>query len=120
MKHLGRILLCLGIALPVLQGRAGAEKSAVNVRSHPDFASKHLNNKRNLRVYLPPGYDTDKEKRYPVFYLHDAQMRLQAEETVERLIRAGKIRPVILVLIANTKDRFDEYTYHPWAHLTKG
>src|SRR5207244_3215734 len=44
-----------------------------DVRSHPDFPSRHLGNRRTLLVYLPPGYATERRKRYPVLYLHDGQ-----------------------------------------------
>ena len=121
MRHrIGIAIVALALSVWQVAGLHSGEKPVFSVRDHPDFESKHLANKRAIRVYLPPGYATDKDKRYPVFYLHDGQMRLNAEATAERLIRADKIWPVILVFVANTKDRFDEYTFHPWPQLKKG
>ena len=63
-------------------------------------------------VWLPPNYATDGDARYPVLYLHDGQncfdattafagVEWRADETADALIRAGKIRPMIMVGIAN-------------------
>ena len=35
--------------------------------------SPQLRNERDLVVYLPPGYDADETKHYPVVYMHDGQ-----------------------------------------------
>lgn len=91
-----------------------------SVRYHPDFHSEHLGNTRTLSVYLPPEYGIDPARRYPVFYLQDGQNLFDpgtafggvpwaADETAERLIRAGRIDPVILVGVANTDRRIEEY-----------
>jgi predicted alpha/beta superfamily hydrolase len=37
------------------------------------FASKLLNNSRDITVYLPPGYAEHSEMRYPVLYMQDGQ-----------------------------------------------
>jgi predicted alpha/beta superfamily hydrolase len=92
-----------------------------DVRRHEHFPSKLLANERTLFVYLPPGYETDLTQRYPVFYLHDGQnvfdeataafgVEWSADETAERLIRSGHMRPIIIAGIANTPQRIDEYT----------
>ncbi|SRR5258707_11531770 len=44
-----------------------------DVRLHKDFHSQVLNNNRDIIVYLPPGYDFDLKRRYPVLYFHDGQ-----------------------------------------------
>ena len=91
-----------------------------SVLYHPEFPSEQLGNKRTLSVYLPPDYGTDPTRRYPVFYLQDGQNLFDpgtafggvpwaAGETAERLIRAGTIDPVILVGVANTDRRLEEY-----------
>jgi predicted alpha/beta superfamily hydrolase len=90
------------------------------VRYHHKFPSRFLRNRRTLAVYLPPGYGEHAACRYPVFYLHDGQnlfdpeaafagVAWAADATADRLIRAGAIEPVILVGIANTPNRLDEY-----------
>ncbi|HSS21629.1 MAG TPA: alpha/beta hydrolase-fold protein [Pyrinomonadaceae bacterium] len=94
-----------------------------DIRMHKSFHSKALNNDRDIIVYLPPNYDSDKRKRYSVFYMHDGQnlfdgatsfipgQEWRADETAQQLIAAGKIEPLIVVGIYNTgKDRIDEYT----------
>jgi predicted alpha/beta superfamily hydrolase len=90
---------------------------------HPDFPSELLGNRRTITVAVPPGYDADQRTRYPVFYLHDGQNLFEpheaafgvawlADTTAARLLHAGRIRPVILVGIANTPDRLHEYAVH--------
>ena len=94
-----------------------------DVRLHKDFHSNILNNDRNVIVYLPPGYDTNKRRHYSVFYMHDGQnlfdgatsfipgQEWRVDETAEALIKAGKIEPLIIVGIYNTgAERVNEYT----------
>ena len=90
------------------------------IKAHRAFSSALLGNDRDVLVWLPPGYDDEPERRYPVAYFQDGQNLFdaagsfggewRADETAEQLVRAGKIPPVILVGVANTKDRVDEYT----------
>ncbi len=97
---------------PVILSRVGT------IRSHPAFPSKLLP-PRDVQVYLPPGYQRETSRRYPVLYLHDGQnvfdgaeagMEWQVDERAEALIEAGRIQPVIVVAVANTEARTDEYT----------
>ncbi|MBK8267367.1 MAG: hypothetical protein IPK83_03310 [Planctomycetes bacterium] len=94
-----------------------------DIRLHENFESRELANKRSLIVYLPPGYEdpANKDERYPVLYMHDGQnlfdaatsfigVEWNADETAERLIKAKKIPPIIIVGIYNTPDRMNEYT----------
>jgi predicted alpha/beta superfamily hydrolase len=99
-----------------------AEKKSTrtgDIRLHAKFHSKELNNDRDIWVYLPPGYEQQTDRRYPVLYLHDGQNvfdaatsfagEWQADETAERLIAEKKVEPLIIVAIANNKDRIAEY-----------
>jgi predicted alpha/beta superfamily hydrolase len=72
-------------------------------------------------IYLPPGYDEEPARRYPVFYMHDGQNLMDAttsfagewgaDETAQRLIRAGLIEPIIIVGVYNGgTSRIAEYT----------
>jgi predicted alpha/beta superfamily hydrolase len=88
------------------------------LRSHPGFKSQLLG-PRDVIVYLPPGYDKETSRRYPVLYMHDGQnifdssnmgMEWQMDEIAERLIAAGSIEPVIIVGVGNTEARTDEYS----------
>jgi len=73
-----------------------------------------------VRVWLPADYDGWGATRYPVFYLNDGQnlfeaatafagIHWQVGETAARLIADGKIPPMIIVGIDNTKNRACEY-----------
>jgi predicted alpha/beta superfamily hydrolase len=87
----------------------------------PDFASPQLQNKRALRIYLPPSYAENPAKRYPVLYMHDGQNLFDAHtaaygvewgmaKTVNRLVASGAMDEVIVVGIDNTPERIAEYT----------
>jgi predicted alpha/beta superfamily hydrolase len=76
---------------------------------------------RDVIVWLPPDYETDKKPRYPVVYMHDGQnvfdpatssfgVDWQIDETADALIKKKSIPPLIVVGIYNTSDRFKEYT----------
>ncbi len=90
---------------------------------HEAFPSELLDNRRRITVLLPPGYDQCQD-RYPVLYLQDGQNLFEDREaafgvswragvTAERLILAGRITPIILVGIANTPARLEEYAPYP-------
>jgi len=105
-----------------------AHTFAGDVRSHPAFPSRFVR-ARDVLVYLPPGYGADTTARYPVLYFHDGNNVFDAatsfigvewgvDETAERLIRDGRVRPFIAVAVANTPDRIAEYT--PAADSARG
>lgn len=92
-------------------------------RTHAKFHSEFLTADRDVLVYLPPGYDANPRKRYPVFYLHDGQnlfdgatsfipgMEWRVDETAQALIESKEIEPLIIVGVYNTgKERVEEYT----------
>ena len=92
-------------------------------RTHAKFHSKFLNTDRDVLVYLPPGYSSDGQRRYPVLYLHDGQnlfdgatsfvagQEWRVDETAQALILARAVEPVIIVGVYNTgKERVEEYT----------
>ncbi len=92
-----------------------------NIQSHPQFESRILRNKRDVQVYLPPGYRRSRQRRYPVLYLHDGQnvfdaatsfggVEWGADESAERLAKKRLIEPLIIVAAANTGEkRIHEY-----------
>jgi predicted alpha/beta superfamily hydrolase len=88
-----------------------------------NFHSEILPDDRTVQVYLPRQYMEEKERRFPVFYLHDGQNLFDgrtsyipgrtwnAHATADRLNLEDRIEPVILVGIANTGlGRMAEYT----------
>ncbi len=121
-----RVIRLSAVAAFLLIGTAVAQQPHTltgDIRFHNGFHSNILNNDRDVVVYLPPGYESHKDKRYSVFYLHDGQnlfdgatsfipgQEWRADETAQSLIAAGKVEPLIIVGIYNTgKDRIEEYT----------
>ncbi|HET9800756.1 MAG TPA: alpha/beta hydrolase-fold protein [Chthoniobacterales bacterium] len=92
-----------------------------NIKRHRGFPSKVLGNRRDVLVYLPPGYSRFSRTRYPVLYLHDGQNVFDAatsfagvewgvDETAQRLIKQKAIEPLIIVAVANMgEERIHEY-----------
>ncbi|HEY0503755.1 MAG TPA: alpha/beta hydrolase-fold protein [Lysobacter sp.] len=70
-------------------------------------------------VYLPPDYAAGTQ-RYPVLYLNDGQDRdaVRLQETLQRLIGEGAIRPPIVVAIDMPKDRMGAYGLSDREHGT--
>jgi len=67
--------------------------------------SPYLHETLTFRVYLPPGYDTYPDHRYPVLYLlhgqgfsDDQWDRLGVDETAEALIASGQLAPFLIVM----------------------
>jgi predicted alpha/beta superfamily hydrolase len=96
---------------------------AAEFRKHAGFRSKFLAVARDVLVYLPPGYEAEAPRRYPVLYLHDGQNLFDGAtayvrgqdwrvgQTAGALIRRQVIEPVIVVGIYNTgHTRVEEYT----------
>ncbi len=85
--------------------------------------SRFLSRPHDVMVLLPPGYEDDPGRRYPVLYLHDGQnvfddlplspfgVQWGVDTTARALINARIIEPIIIVAIGNAgRDRIDEYT----------
>ncbi len=94
------------------------------LRVHHGFRSRILPDRRDLIVYVPPGYDDSPERSYPVLYLQDGQNLFDPEtsyikgrtwrvqETADAAIAAGTVEPLIIVGIYNTGERrLAEYTH---------
>jgi enterochelin esterase-like enzyme len=70
------------------------------------YTSKVTKRTRHVMVYTPPGYDSDRDKRYPVLYLQhgggeDETGWVRQGHTnfiLDNLIAAGKARPMIVVM----------------------
>ncbi len=82
------------------------------VLPHQTFTmqSHVLGETRRINLYTPPGYDAAGDKRYPLLYMPDGGL---AEDfphvilTVDEAIRAGELRPLIVIGIENTERRRD-------------
>ena len=93
------------------------------LRLHEQFPSQVEEEKHDFVVYLPPMYDEQPDRRFPVLYMQDGQNLFDPEtcftkgnywhmgETADHLIGTGEIEPLIIVGIYNTGEhRIDEYT----------
>ena len=84
------------------------------------FGSRILDNRRDVAVYLPPGYN-ESNASYPVLYIQDGQNVFDPAtafggtdwglaQTLDRLIASGEMARVIVIAPYNTPDRIDEFT----------
>lgn len=93
------------------------------LRHYAEVRSKFVPHAHDLVVCLPPGYDRDRSRRYPVLYLQDGQnvfddypmapfgVQWGVDTTARALMYAGLVEPLILVAIGNAgRERIDEYT----------
>lgn len=88
-----------------------------------DMPSAVLGRPRRIHVYLPPGYEQEPARRYPVLYVHDGQNAFstagphaafgwgnwELDKTVDRLIAEKKMEPIIMVGIDCSNERYKEY-----------
>ena len=106
-------VLELGGAPPVPPGVTGI------LRTHENMPSRFVDARR-IDVWLPPGYEQDPLRRFPVLYMHDGQNLFDPalsyigvdwgmDEVLTRLAAEGRIREAIVVGIWNTPKRFQEY-----------
>jgi predicted alpha/beta superfamily hydrolase len=90
---------------------------AGRVELHREFRSEALGGTRRVWVYLPPRYELDGDRRYPVLYLHDGQnvfdgatayvagSEWAVDETAQKLIDENEIEPLIVVATDNGGQR---------------
>jgi predicted alpha/beta superfamily hydrolase len=76
---------------------------------------------RDVTVYLPPTYESEPGRRYPVLYMHDGQnlfdpaeaaygVAWEVDETLDALEAAGDVDEHIVVGVHNTAERIADYT----------
>ncbi len=118
------LLAVLFFAMPVCSADDDHQKSTVvgTLNLHK-IEWPALKRTRTIRVWLPPGYDTDSNSRFSVLYMQDGQNcfdqttsafghEWQIDETMTALILQKKIPPMIVVGIDNGgENRIKEYTY---------
>ncbi len=106
-------ILELGGGAPIPAGVTGTAKT------HESMPSKYVAARR-VDVWLPPGYDENAARRYPVLYMHDGQNLFDpalsyigvdwgVDEAMTRLILERAVREAIVVGVWNTPKRFEEY-----------
>lgn len=110
-----RLTLRVGAAL-VCAARAAAQSTAFanvdSIPAHESFTlqSKAVGEPRLVNVYTPTRYRTTPNVRLPVLYMPDGGIDEDfphVVHTVDSLIAAGRIRPVIVVGVPNTQRRRD-------------
>jgi len=118
---LSAVLLCLCLVVLGRHAQTGATADVSppprhtltgNIKIHEGFESRFLP-ARNLIVYLPPDYENNKSRRYPVLYVQDGQNMFDAatsflpgrewhmDEEAQKLISQGAIEPLIIVGISS-------------------
>ncbi len=95
-----------------------------NVVYHRKLKGEGLNYSRDVIVWLPPSYQTEKKRRYPVLYMHDGQNIFdpstsfsgkdwRVDEIADSLIAVKAMEEIIIVGIYNSPDRLQEYSDSP-------
>lgn len=105
------------------EGAAAPLPTHADLRAHKGFHSEFLPTDRDVIVYLPPSYEDEPGRSYPVLYLHDGQnlfdgatsfipgQHWRVGQTAQALIAAGAVEPLIIVGVANAGgQRVEEYT----------
>ena len=104
------------------------QTSSPRLHLHPRFHSRFLPDDRDVTVYLPPDYEENAGRSYPVLYMNDGQNLFdsetsfakeriwQLEKTADAAIQSGEVEPLLIVGIANAEERrVAEYTpTHDW------
>lgn len=96
---------------------------ASRLEKHHGVTSRFLPTRRDITVYLPPGYEANPERAYPLLILHDGQNLFDPEtsfvhgrtwrvaENADAAIAAGEVEPLIIAGVANAGERrLAEYT----------
>jgi len=66
------------------------------------YTNKVLQQRRDIYVYLPPMYNKNRAKAYPVIYLFDASIylnRIELPNILDNMASEGKIEPIIAVML---------------------
>ncbi|NUO75035.1 MAG: alpha/beta hydrolase [Lysobacter sp.] len=103
-------LLVGGTGLPVQAVEAQAVAESVPAHQSFTLRTQAPDETRRINVYTPPGYDATKSARYPVLYMPDGGLEEDfphVASDVDAAIRAGEMRPVLVVGIENTQRRRD-------------
>ena len=106
------------VAVPVAVPVTGPGVTGTVLR-FADFPSAHVA-PRTVDVWLPPGYDADTSRTYPVLVLHDGQNQFDpatsftgvdwgVDEALTGLLAVGAVEPPVVVAVWNTAYRRPEY-----------
>jgi enterochelin esterase-like enzyme len=76
-----------------------------------EFHSQHLDNTRQIYVYLPAAYDVDRDQRFGSLYVHDGGEYLERAKmanVLDNLIAGGRI-PALVAVMVDPVNRMEEY-----------
>ena len=91
-----------------------------------------LQTERTVHVHLPPGYSDSRPEPYPLLVLHDGQNLFafrqearggswHADATIDKLVQANRIPPIVLLAIDHAEERrIHEFTHTPGTDRTGG
>ncbi len=99
-----RFFLALAALFALFAAPASAQGRFVEFDQPADIGTVHVT------VWLPPGYDKEPKRRYPVLYMHDGQNVFfpkrsgfnkvwAADKAALSLINAGKVAPFMIVAV---------------------
>ncbi|MEL6589104.1 MAG: alpha/beta hydrolase-fold protein [Bacteroidota bacterium] len=100
----------------VAEGQVVGERIALDIPTIDGLAE------RQVWIWLPPNYDADRRRGYPLLVMHDGQnvfepsgslsgQEWRVDEVADSMIRADLIEPFVVVALANSPDRNKEYSY---------
>lgn len=112
-------------------GGGGGGQSTANAQVQmltDSFYLPHLYRYRRIWLYLPPDYQSQPQKRYPVIYMHDGQNLFdnltafagewQVDESMSQLHAEGDHGAIIVGIDNGGQHRLSEYS--PWLNPTYG
>lgn len=104
-----------------------AHKGSVIIEDNAVFLTS-LKRSRTLRIYLPPSYNKQPNKRYPVLYMHDAQNLFDdktsfvgewgVDETLDAIAMKFGFELIVVGIDNHPKKRLNEYS--AWSHKKYG
>jgi predicted alpha/beta superfamily hydrolase len=122
---LKRRAFALGVVATPAWAQPKSSTTQRNVQVLPErLPMPGLNRTRGLRLYLPPSYATQPERRYPVVYLHDAQNLFDdatafagewgVDETLNALAQRTGFEAIVVGIDHGDALRIQEML--PWPH----
>ncbi len=74
----------------------------IGLTKSSEIVSKYLGEKRELEIYLPPSYQKQEAKKYPVMYIMDGQEYFLHPVAYQRMLRFKDKSPEFIVVGINT------------------
>src|SRR5712692_4515400 len=113
MRRKVALVLLLSMASCMTEGKLLPEER---------IESRCLKATRTIRTYLPPSYERERKRRYPVLYLHDGQNVFRfagtdccfgsgswnRDRNGAELCGAHKMREIIMVAVDKSPSRYHE------------